>query len=139
MRLFRLRALAPRAVVVFALVSCTSPDAKKVEMPAWLAERARVQRELAGKSAVISDFLFAERGDSSGITFVNRIVDDLTVGGSHFLPEMVILALKRGLRVIEIPVNYRGRVGESKITGTLKGTLRTGTRMILLIVRLRFS
>ena len=70
---------------------------------------------------------------------VDRIVDDLTVGGSHFLPEMVILALKRGLRVIEIPVNYRGRVGESKITGTLTGTLRTGTRMILLILRLRFS
>lgn len=70
---------------------------------------------------------------------VDRIADDLTVGGSHFLPEMVILALKRGLSVIEIPVNYRGRVGESKITGTLKGTLRTGTRMILLILRLRFS
>ncbi|MEQ1898704.1 MAG: glycosyltransferase family 2 protein [Vicinamibacterales bacterium] len=69
---------------------------------------------------------------------VGRIVEDLTVGGSHFLPEMVILALKRGLRVIEIPVNYRGRIGESKITGTLKGTLRTGTRMILLILRLRF-
>ena len=70
---------------------------------------------------------------------VNQIVGDLTVGGSHFLPEMVILALKRGLRVIEVPVNYRGRIGESKITGTLKGTLRTGTRMILLILRLRFS
>ncbi len=39
---------------------------------------------------------------------------------------MVILALRRGLRVIEVPVNYRGRIGESKITGTLKGTLRTG-------------
>lgn len=70
---------------------------------------------------------------------VARIQDDLTVGASHFLPEMVILALKRGLRVIEIPVNYRGRVGESKITGTLTGTLRTGTRMILLILRLRFA
>ena len=72
-------------------------------------------------------------------TALARIQDDLSVGGSHFLPEMVILALKRGLRVIEIPVNYRGRIGESKITGTLKGTLRTGTRMILLILRLRFS
>jgi hypothetical protein len=50
-----------------------------------------------------------------------RIQDDLTVGGSHFLPEMVIAALKRGLRVIEVPVNYRGRVGDSKITGSLKG------------------
>lgn len=70
---------------------------------------------------------------------VASIVDDLTVGASHFLPEMVILSLKRGLKVIEVPVNYRGRVGESKITGTLKGTLRTGTRMILLILRLRLS
>jgi len=70
---------------------------------------------------------------------VARIVDDLTTGGSHFLPEMVIVSLKRGLRLIEVPVNYRGRVGESKITGTLKGTLQTGTRMILLILRLRVA
>jgi glycosyltransferase involved in cell wall biosynthesis len=68
-----------------------------------------------------------------------RIQDGLTVGGSHFLPEMVILALKRGLRVIEVPVNYRGRVGESKITGTLKGTLATGVRMIALILKCRVT
>jgi glycosyltransferase involved in cell wall biosynthesis len=68
-----------------------------------------------------------------------QILDDLTVGGSHFLPEMVILALRRGLRVIEVPVNYRGRIGESKITGTLKGTLRTGLSMIGLIVKYRVS
>lgn len=66
-----------------------------------------------------------------------RVVDDLTVGGSHFLPEMVIVALRCGLRVIEVPVNYRGRVGESKITGTLEGTLRTGLNMIRLIVKSR--
>lgn len=69
----------------------------------------------------------------------NRLLGDLTVGGSHFLPEMVILALRMGLRVIEVPVNYRGRVGESKITGTLKGTLRTGLNMIGLIVKYRVS
>jgi glycosyltransferase involved in cell wall biosynthesis len=67
-----------------------------------------------------------------------RIQDDLTVGGSHFLPQMVIAGLKKGLRIVEVPVNYRGRVGDSKITGTLKGTLRTGVRMIALIVGSRF-
>jgi len=56
-----------------------------------------------------------------------------TVGKSHFLPEMVILALHSKVRVIEIPVNYRSRVGESKITGTFKGTLATGFKMIGLI------
>lgn len=69
---------------------------------------------------------------------LDRIQDRMTVGASHFLPEMVILGLQAGLRIIEIPVNYRGRVGESKITGTLKGTLRTGFRMIALILRYRF-
>jgi len=70
---------------------------------------------------------------------LERIRDDLTVGGSHFLPEMVILSLKKGLKVIEVPVNYRGRVGESKITGNLKGTLKTGFNMIGLIIKYRFS
>ena len=65
--------------------------------------------------------------------------DELTVGGSHFLPEMVILALRKNLAIIEVPVNYRGRVGESKITGNLKGTLRTGFNMIGLILRYRLS
>jgi hypothetical protein len=52
---------------------------------------------------------------------------------------MVMVALKHRLKVIEIPVNYRGRVGESKITGSLKGTLRTGFRMIGLILKYRFQ
>ena len=68
-----------------------------------------------------------------------QIQEDLKVGGSHFLPEMVILALKRRLKIIEIPVNYRGRVGESKITGSLSGTLRTGFRMIGLILGHRLA
>jgi len=62
-----------------------------------------------------------------------------TVGGSHFLPEMVCLALLAGLRVIEVPVNYRGRVGESKITGSLGTGVRVGLRMIGLILRYRLS
>ncbi len=67
----------------------------------------------------------------------DRIVERLEVNGSHFLPEMVIVMLLNGLRIIEIPVNYRGRVGESKITGNFKGAFKTGMRMIFLIWRLR--
>lgn len=66
-----------------------------------------------------------------------KIAPCLTVRGSHFLPEMVIAALRKKLRVIEIPLNYRTRVGESKITGTFKGTLKTGLRMIFLILGYR--
>lgn len=68
-----------------------------------------------------------------------RFLDDLTVGGSHFLPEMVILGLKRNIRIIEVPVNYRGRIGESKITGSFKGAVRTGVNMIVLALKCRLA
>jgi glycosyltransferase involved in cell wall biosynthesis len=70
---------------------------------------------------------------------LEKFRDDLTVGASHFLPEMVILGLKRRLKIIEIPVNYRGRVGESKITGSFKGTLTTGVRMIAIVFKYLFK
>ncbi len=66
-----------------------------------------------------------------------RLHDRLTVGGSHFLPEMVVLALLDGLRVIEVPVNYRGRLGESKITGSVQTAVRVGLRMIGVILGYR--
>ena len=34
--------------------------------------------------------------------------------------EMQVKALRRGLRVAEVPVSYRRRVGVSKITGTVQ-------------------
>ena len=63
-----------------------------------------------------------------------KIKPQLSVGGSHFLVDMTICVLAQRLSVIEIPVNYRGRVGVSKITGNLRGTLVTGGQMIALIV-----
>ena len=64
-------------------------------------------------------------------------IDDLTVTKSHFLPEMVILASRARLSLIEIPLNYRSRIGESKITGTFSGALKTGLAMIGLILARR--
>lgn len=63
----------------------------------------------------------------------------LTVGGSHFLPEMVILALLNKLSIIEIPINYRKRVGVSKITGSLKGSIITGLKMFSLILKYKLK
>jgi len=66
-----------------------------------------------------------------------RLLPRFTVGGSHFLPEMVCLALLEGQRVVEVPVNYRIRVGESKITGSMQTALRVGAGMVGLILRYR--
>ena len=49
--------------------------------------------------------------------------------------EMQIKAIKRGLRIIEVPVNYRERVGVSKITGTVSGTFKAGTKIIYTIFK----
>jgi glycosyltransferase involved in cell wall biosynthesis len=67
----------------------------------------------------------------------DRLLPRFTVGGSHFLPEMVCLALLSGQRLIEVPVNYRVRVGESKITGSRSTTIRVGAQMVALILRYR--
>jgi glycosyltransferase involved in cell wall biosynthesis len=52
--------------------------------------------------------------------------------------EMQVKALLAGLRVREVPVSYRRRVGASKITGTVWGTLRAGSKILWTIGRHRF-
>lgn len=39
--------------------------------------------------------------------------------------EMVVKAARAGWRIGEVPVGYRPRTGKSKVTGTVRGTLRT--------------
>ena len=53
--------------------------------------------------------------------------------------EMQVKALKCGLRVREVPVSYRVRIGRSKISGTLLGILRAGRKILWTILRLRFQ
>ena len=45
------------------------------------------------------------------------------------------MVVKNKLRIIEIPVNYRERVGVSKITGTISGTFKAGTKIIYTIFK----
>jgi glycosyltransferase involved in cell wall biosynthesis len=70
-------------------------------------------------------------------TALLRLLPHFTVGGSHFLPEMVILGLLSKMRMVEIPVHYRGRLGKSKITGSFKTAVRVGWRMVRLILDYR--
>ena len=49
--------------------------------------------------------------------------------------EMQVKAARVGLRVVEVPVDYRPRVGRSKVSGTLRGTVGAGTKIIATILR----
>ena len=53
--------------------------------------------------------------------------------------EMQIKAHKKGLRVREVPVRYRKRIGTSKISGTVKGVVRAGYKIIFTILRHSFK
>ncbi len=50
--------------------------------------------------------------------------------------EMQAKAALRGLRVTEVPVRYRPRIGRSKISGTVSGTVRAGVVILATIGRL---
>ncbi len=49
--------------------------------------------------------------------------------------EMQIKAALAGLRVEEVPVRYRVRIGRSKISGTVKGTILAGTKILYTIAK----
>lgn len=53
--------------------------------------------------------------------------------------EMQIKAAEVGLAVLEVPVRQRDRIGQSKISGTVRGTVRAASRMLATIVALRLS
>jgi glycosyltransferase involved in cell wall biosynthesis len=50
--------------------------------------------------------------------------------------EMQMRAARAGLRILEVPVNHRRRAGgESKVSGTLRGTFLAGTRILATLAR----
>lgn len=69
---------------------------------------------------------------------LQKIIGKLNVGSSHFSPEFMILCIKNGLKCVEIPVNYKGRVGQSKITSTSWKAFKLGLKMIGLTFRYKF-
>jgi glycosyltransferase involved in cell wall biosynthesis len=68
---------------------------------------------------------------------LDRIEPGFRIGGSSFGPEMMILSLLSGLKVIQIPVNYLPRVGESSVTGDFGKAFWLGMTMIGLVLRYR--
>lgn len=68
---------------------------------------------------------------------LEMIQPSFKIGGSAFGPEMMLLSLMHGLKVIQIPVNYLPRVGESSVTGDLRKAAALGLWMIGLVWRYR--
>ena len=54
-------------------------------------------------------------------------MEDQTYG---WTVEMQLKVLKKNMTYVEIPVRYKNRIGDSKVSGTLKGTLMAGVKII---------
>jgi glycosyltransferase involved in cell wall biosynthesis len=52
--------------------------------------------------------------------------------------EMQARAARAGWKILEVPVSYRRRIGRSKITGTISGSLRAGVKILITLFRIRF-
>ncbi|PSQ93851.1 MAG: UDP-glucose--dolichyl-phosphate glucosyltransferase, partial [Bacteroidetes bacterium QH_2_63_10] len=53
--------------------------------------------------------------------------------------EMQIKAAEAGLRIQEVPVSYRRRVGVSKITGTVQGTIKASAKILWTVGRMAWT
>lgn len=51
--------------------------------------------------------------------------------------EMQVKAAKKGLKFTEVPMNYKKRIGVSKVSGTVKGTILAGYKIITTILKYR--
>lgn len=67
-----------------------------------------------------------------------RVEKNFGEGGPAFSPEMIIWCLKAGLRTVEIPIRYRRRIGQSKVTSNNWKSILIGFRMLKLILTQRF-
>jgi glycosyltransferase involved in cell wall biosynthesis len=55
--------------------------------------------------------------------------------GYGWTVEMQVKAMRAGLRVTEVPVRYRPRIGQSKISGTLRGAVSAGVKILYTIAK----
>lgn len=102
--------------------------------PGALLPQARVGNWLAG---VLIEFAsgvrFTDLGPMRAIRFADLQslqMEEMTYG---WTVEMQIKAVKAGLRCTEIPVSYRKRIGASKVTGTVAGTVKASARILYLL------
>jgi len=63
-------------------------------------------------------------------------MEDKTYG---WTVEMQLKALKRKLRYTEVPVRYKKRIGVSKVSGTVKGTIFAGVKILGWIFKYSFK
>ncbi len=83
-------------------------------------------------------FKYTDLGPFRAITYKKLFALNMVDKNFGWTVEMQIKALKKGLRIVEVPVRYRKRIGKSKISGTFSGAVRAGVKIIYTIFKYGF-
>jgi glycosyltransferase involved in cell wall biosynthesis len=78
---------------------------------------------------------FTDLGPFRAITWDALELIDMKDKTFGWTVEMQVKAAKLNLKFIEIPVSYRKRIGLSKVSGTIKGTILAGYKILLTIFK----
>jgi len=85
--------------------------------------------------ALLYGYKFTDLGPFRAIRYdalTKMNMSDRTFG---WTVEMQVKAAKMGLKTTEVPVRYRVRIGKSKISGTIRGTILAGQKIIWTIFK----
>ena len=108
--------------------------------PGALMIQARFGNRLATRLIkILFGVSYTDLGPFRAIRY--RALMDLNMRDKTFgwTVEMQVKAAKQALKIREMPVSYRKRIGVSKITGTIEGTLKAGWKILFTIFKYRFT
>lgn len=78
---------------------------------------------------------FTDLGPFRAITFDKLVAIDMKDETFGWTCEMQVKAAKMKIRSVEVPVNYRKRIGVSKVSGTIKGAFMAGYKILWTIFK----
>ena len=82
------------------------------------------------------NYHFTDLGPFRAIKYRHLVALEMEDPDYGWTVEMQVKAAKQGLKTTEVPVSYRRRVGESKVSGTVKGSLLAGHKILWTIFKL---
>jgi hypothetical protein len=104
-----------------------------------LTPQQRIGNRLAcGLIRLLYSVRYTDLGPFRAVRYSTLIELEMRDRNYGWTAEMQIKAARHRARIMEVPVSYRKRIGRSKISGTLAGALRAGTKILYTIVREAF-
>ena len=85
--------------------------------------------------ALIYNASFTDLGPFRAIKFDKLLALDMQDKNYGWTVEMQVKAAKQKLRFTEVPVKYRNRIGTSKVSGTVKGSILAGHKILYTIFK----